>query len=74
MPDPAPKEFADHHNGGEHVDQDVAYARERLARCERTYEPHAYIPQGVPGWRTCDLCGAGANARIHRTNRTTDAP
>lgn len=28
--------------------------------------PHAYVSQEVPHWRTCALCGAGANAKIHR--------
>jgi hypothetical protein len=28
--------------------------------------PHAYVPSGVPRWRTCQLCGIGANASIHR--------
>lgn len=28
--------------------------------------PHPYKAIGVPHWRTCAVCGAGANARIHR--------
>ena len=27
--------------------------------------PHAYVSQGM-NWRTCAVCGRGANARIHR--------
>lgn len=28
--------------------------------------PHSYQSMDVPNWRTCALCGAGANAKIHR--------
>lgn len=28
--------------------------------------PHAYVPEGTPGWRTCKVCGIGANGSIHR--------
>lgn len=45
---------------------------ERLTADERralVTERHAYVPQGVPTWRTCKLCGRGANAAIHRAER-----
>lgn len=38
----------------------------------RTNEPHAYQAIGTPGWRTCALCGAGANATIHRKKDQKD--
>lgn len=28
--------------------------------------PHRYVPTGVGRWRTCQGCGRGANAGIHR--------
>lgn len=28
--------------------------------------PHRYVRPATPGWRTCTLCGIGANAEIHR--------
>lgn len=36
-------------------------------------EPHLYVSQGVPGWRTCALCGVGANAGIHKPERVAAA-
>lgn len=35
------------------------------------FVPHRYVPTGVPQWRTCKLCGIGANARIHKTDAET---
>jgi hypothetical protein len=35
-------------------------------------QPHVYIPLGVPTWRTCALCGRGANARVHRNVAVED--
>lgn len=29
-------------------------------------EPHAYVAPAVSRWRTCALCGQGANGSIHR--------
>lgn len=29
--------------------------------------PHFYVPPDVRTWRTCKLCGRGANHSIHRT-------
>jgi 2'-5' RNA ligase len=29
-------------------------------------KPHAYVPQGVGTWRTCAVCGLGANSSVHR--------
>jgi hypothetical protein len=31
-------------------------------------EPHAYVPERG-GWRTCAICGQGANASIHRKRK-----
>lgn len=28
--------------------------------------PHAYVAPSVPQWRTCAVCGVGANASVHR--------
>jgi hypothetical protein len=35
-------------------------------RTEISTEKHAYVSQEVPTWRTCAMCGCGANAKIHR--------
>ena len=29
-------------------------------------KPHAYVREGVGRWRTCAVCGRGANAQIHK--------
>lgn len=31
--------------------------------------PHRYVRPDVPRWRTCALCGIGANAEIHRETK-----
>lgn len=28
--------------------------------------PHRYVPPNVSRWRTCEVCGRGANQSIHR--------
>jgi hypothetical protein len=45
------------------VDVDLArVARQAVAETSR----HAYQPTGVPSWRTCAVCGHGANSAIHK--------
>lgn len=34
-------------------------------------EPHTYEAE-KSGWRTCRICGRGANAGIHKPRRTTE--
>lgn len=34
--------------------------------------PHAYVSTGVSHWRTCAVCGQGANAQVHRAAPASD--
>jgi hypothetical protein len=34
-------------------------------------QPHTYKATGTPKWRTCALCGQGANATVHRPVKMT---
>lgn len=42
---------------------------------EQRVTPHTYVPwPGNHRWRTCQICGRGANADLHRTSTEKTAP
>lgn len=39
---------------------------ETVFTTDMTNEPHQYVAEGPSQWRTCAVCGRGANAGIHK--------
>ena len=66
-------QHADGTNAHDHCEGKVHLPAPRnVCECEchaddRPTAPHRYVPTGAARWRTCALCGVGANASIHRT-------